>query len=243
MKLYDTSNSYDSIYHLTLGLLGIPSTDTTTLPTSEFVRSANVWLRNAGEKIWQNQNYWEFDDTNHTDMAVATTDLVADQQDYALDTTVFDILDVEVKNENGDWKKIEPITNENRDYARQEFMKTAGMPSYYQLAGNMLSLYPKPAAGYVTTTSGLTIYVARDINGFDLTSTSMALEPGIPRQFHDYIGIGVAHDQTLRLGLSEKWQQVSMLLRGKEKEIKDHYSRRQKDIKTRIRPRNQGPQL
>ncbi len=237
MKLYDTSNTYESLYHFTLGVLGIPQTDTTTLPVADFVRSANIWIRNAGEKIWQNQNYWEYDDNNHTDMAEATADLVADQQDYTLDTTVFDVLNVEVKNANGDWQKLIPITSEDKDYARQEFMETAGMPVYYKLRGNVLSLYPKPGSGYVTESSGLTLYVSRDINEFDITSSSIEREIGIPRQFHDYVGYGVAHDQCLRFNLNDKWQQTSVLLRQKEKDIKDHYSRRQKDIKTRIKPR------
>lgn len=237
MKLYDTTNTYNSIYHFTLSLLGIPSTDTTTLPMADFVRSANVWLRNAKEKIWQNQNFWEYDDSNHDDMNIAMTDLVVDQQDYVLPIDTDDVTGVEVKNENGDWKKLIPLTYEDKNYAKQEFMKTAGMPSYYELSGNVISLYPKPGSGYVTTTKGLTLYVSRDINGFDLTSTSIEREPGIPRQFHDYVGFGVAHDQAIKMGLNDKWQQISILLKNKEKEIKDHYSRRQKDIKTKIRPR------
>jgi hypothetical protein len=236
MKILDTSNTYNSLYHYTTRLLGLPSDDTTTISTSEYVNSLNVWLRNTAERIWRNQNYWKYDDNNHDDMAEATTDLVADQQDYALDTTIYDITSVTVKDANGDYKKLEPLTYQDKGYAEQEFLETAGMPVYYKLRGNVISLFPKPSAGDVTTTDGLVLQVSRDIDGITITSTSMAQEPGIPRQFHDLLGIGIAQDQSIRLGLNDKWQQLTLMLNNKNKDLETHYSLRNKDNKTKIRP-------
>lgn len=238
MKIFDSSSAgiYNSLYHYTTRLLGLPSTDTTTLPTSEYVNSLNVWLRNTAERIWRNQNYWKFDDNNNEDMAEATTDLVADQQDYALDTTIYDITSVAVMDANGDYKRLEPLTYQDNGYPEQEFLETAGMPSYYKLRGNVISLFPKPGTGYVTLTDGLVLQVSRDISQITITSTSMAQEPGIPRQFHDLLGIGIAHDKALSFGLNDKWQQLVVLLNNKNKELETHYSLRQRDIKTKIRP-------
>jgi hypothetical protein len=236
MKIYDTTNQYNSLYHYTTRLLGLPSTDTTSLPTSEYVGSLNVWLRNTGERIWRAQNFWTFDDNNQTDMAQATTDLVANQQDYTLEVTVFDVISVTVKNSNGDWVKLKPITYQANGYAEQEFLEDAGMPAYYKLRGNVLSLFPKPSAGDVTLDEGLTLEVSRDIYPITTEATSLAQEVGIPRQFHDLIGMGIAQDQAIKMGLNDKWQQLTILLNNKNKELEKHYTLRQSDVKKSIRP-------
>jgi hypothetical protein len=239
MKIFDSSSAgqYNSIYHYTLGVLGIPSTDTTTLGTTEYVRLFNVWLRNTSERIWRVQNTWKFVDNNQTSMNQATTDLVANQQDYALETTTYDIEAVTALDSNGDSQRLEPITYQDKGYAEQEFLETAGMPKYYKLRGNVISLFPKPSAGDVTTTSGLTLFLHGDITPAITTSaTTLAMEPGIPRQFHDLLGLGIAADKALSLGMNDKWQQLTVLLNNKNKELETHYSLRQSDVKQNIRP-------
>lgn len=239
MEIFDSSSAgnYDSLYHYTTRLLGIPSTDTTTMSVAEFTNYLNVWLRNTGEAIWKAQNYWRFDDNNQTDFAEATTDLVDGQQDYSLETTVYDVFSVTVKDADGNYHRLKPLTYEQGGEAEQEFYETAGLPLYYKLKGNSVLLFPKPDEDEVTLTDGLVLEVRRDIVPIVFNSaTSLAQEPGIPRQFHDLLGIGIASDKALSLGLNDKWQQLSLMLNNKNKELREHYSLRQKDLKARIRP-------
>ena len=86
MKINAKLNPQDSLYHDAKTLLGIITTasETTTLPLAEFFRSANNWSRQTQIWIMQVQNVWKFDDSNQTDLEQATTDLVANQQDYSL---------------------------------------------------------------------------------------------------------------------------------------------------------------
>jgi len=239
MKIYDSSSAgqYNSLYHYTLGVLGIPSTDTTTLPTTEYVRLLNVWLRNTSERIWRVQSQWKFVDNNQSSMNQITTDLQDGVQDYALETTTYDVEAATVLNANGDSQRLTPITYQDQGQAEQEFLETAGMPVYYKLRGNVISLFPKPSAGDVTTTSGLTLFVHGDITpAITSSATTLAREPGIPRQFHDLLGIGIAADKALSLGLNDKWQQLTLLLNNKNKELETHYTLRQSDVKKSIRP-------
>lgn len=239
MIIFDSSSggNYNSLYHYSTRLLGIPNDDTTTVSKSDFVSCLNVWLRNVSEEIWKAQNYWKFDDNNKTDMAEATTDLVDNQQDYELEVTIYDVESVAIKDINGNYQKLTPVTLEDSNIAEQEFEKTAGVPRYYKLRGNVISLFPKPDKDKVTLTDGLVLQIRRDIVPIIYDSpTSMSQEPGIPRQFHDLLGIGVALDQSLRLGLIDKWQQLNLLLNSKNKSLREHYSLRMKNVKTNLRP-------
>ena len=240
MKIFDSSSNgnYNSIYHYSTRLLGIPITDTTTMPVSEFANYFNVWLRNTAEEIKKSQNYWRFDDNNQTDMSEATTDLEDGVQDYTLEVTVYDVYNVSVLDADGNQQTVKPLTYEQGDSPEGEFYETNGLPLYYKLRGNVISLFPAPASDKVTLTDGLILQVSRDIVPVVYNSaTSMAKEPGIPRQFHDLIGIGVASEKALNLGLTDKWQQLNLLLNNKNKNLREHYSLRLKDVKTNIRPR------
>jgi len=108
MKIISSATG-ESIYHYTLGLLGLPQNDTTTLTKTDFVRSANVWYRDINEWIWKSQNYWQYDDTNSATKPVGVTDLVDDQQDYTLPTDVFDIRRIEILDNNGNAVLLTPI--------------------------------------------------------------------------------------------------------------------------------------
>src|SRR3990167_10070724 len=69
----------------------------TTATLQMFTRYINGWYRKTVSWIWQATGDWEWDDTNLTDLPIATTTLVASQQDYALPSTAQKILRVEVK--------------------------------------------------------------------------------------------------------------------------------------------------
>src|SRR3990167_4603896 len=97
-----------------------------------------ILLNNAYERvaslILKADGRWEWEDSNQTDLPIGTTALVANQTDYSLATTHLRITGVEVKDENGTWRKLEPI--DKRDisdlgYSVTQEQTVTGVPAQY----------------------------------------------------------------------------------------------------------------
>lgn len=232
------SEKHNSLYHYTLYLLGLDSSDTTSLPVVDFIRSANSWLRRLVFLIWKSSAQWEWDDSNQTDLPIATTDLVADQQDYSLPSTAIDVQRVEVLDDDGNYQPLVQFDKSQvSDIALTEYYETAGLPIFYDIIGSSLFLYPKPSSTDVTTTDGLKLYLARDIDAFTTTDTSQ--EPGIQPWFHPYISYGGAKDYAISKNLdANKVSLIDTEIVRYEVAIKEHAVKRNKDFKTRIRPKS-----
>jgi len=194
MKINDET-SYQGICQDARFLLGMAVTDTVSYTTKDLIRNANGWYRQFNSWIWQNSGTWEFDDTNLTDLPIATTDLVASQADYSLPSTAQKITRCEVMNANGDYVKLRPIDQSQVSDAMTEMEETDGMPEYYDVVGNSLFLYPSPAAASVTTSNGLKLWFSRDIHEFATTDTNT--EPGFNDNFHRGLSIGAALDYAI----------------------------------------------
>jgi len=234
MKINFSSSKEDSLYHYTLFLLGISETDTTTFPVAPFIRSANTWTRKTIFEIWKNSAGWEFDDSNHTDLPIATTTLVNGQQDYSLPTEALDILRVEVLDSSGDYQLMKLIDKSEVGESLSEYYETAGMPFQYDLLGNSIFLYPKPSTSQVTAAKGLKLYLSRDIDEFTITDTSQ--QPGFVNSFHEIIAFGSAYDFAIANGIQNK---ITILRREIDRinlGIEDYYSQRPKGSKKRIMP-------
>lgn len=176
MQFNDTTNKRGLIQdcETLLGMTdGDISGDTTLLET--FTRMINSWYRRVNSWIWEVTGTWEYDDSNYTDLPIATTTIVNNQQDYEIPSTAQKIDRVEVLDIGGNYQLITPIDKSQiKTSAMSEFQETAGMPRYYDLVGRSLLLYPKPDTTKVTDTKGLKIYFSRDIEEFGLLRTGTA---------------------------------------------------------------------
>ena len=142
-------------------------TDRTSYSYIDKARNMNTWYRKVVSWIREAPSDWQYDDSNLTTLPVYTADLVVNQQDYELDSVAQAIERVEVLDADGNYQKLIPMDEPDiRNEAMSEFNETPGMPIYYDLKGRSVILYPKPGAGYVTTTAGLKIYVKRDVDSF-----------------------------------------------------------------------------
>jgi hypothetical protein len=246
MEFFNSTDKEKSLYHDTLFLLGIKSTDTTAFAVDgDFTRSANVWTRRVVTWIWNSSSTWEFDDSNHTDLPIATTALVDAQQDYALPATAFRLEKVEVLDSGGDYNPVKQIDkSELKHIALSEYQETDGMPVQYDLIGNSLFLYPAPATADVTLAAGLKLYFSRDINEFTPADTTQ--EPGFPGMFHRLVSIGAALDFAVRNEMTEK---IAVLKTGPgmfqelKIDLETHYGSRNRDMTTRIKPKNYQRQM
>lgn len=205
-----------------------------------FTRLINERKKRVNSLIWQSSAIWEYDDSNQTDLPIATTTVVNNQQDYELPDDLQKIIRVEIKDSDGNWTLLQEIDQSQVKEALGEFYETAGLPLYYDLLGNSLFLYPKPSTTYVTATAGLKVYFSREVVEFNSTATSA--EPGFVDNFHRMLPIGASMDYALGY-LSNDVARINNLRAewsAYEKEIQSFYGSRNIAKKLKISPSGEG---
>lgn len=160
--------------------------NTTNYPIKELTANTNNALDIAMGHYLLVDTRWEFDDTNHTDLPIGTTDLVANQEDYsfAQDENGYDILRitrVSVMDANGDFQLLKSIDQSEVGVAMSEYKKTAGQPAEVDILANSFFLKPKPS---YSQTAGIKVHFIRQLDYF--VSTDTTKEAGIPSPYHMY---------------------------------------------------------
>lgn len=244
MKFNDTSGK-SGILQDCETLLGFEDGDITGNSTrlKEFTRLVNVWYQRAANWIWEAENAWEFDDSNKTDLPIATTTLVttagSEQQDYEMPSSALTVNRVEVMDKDGDYKLLRPFDQtEQRDRAMSEFLETPGFPRFYDLLGRSIFLYPKPLAADVTESEGLKLWFDRDVTKFESTDTTT--EPGFAANFHRILSLGACRDYSLGKEMYSRLNAIKPQLEELKKSIQKYYNRRDQSSHTRIIPKKQS---
>lgn len=238
MKINSKLSPHDSLYHDAKTMLGIITTasETVTLPLAEFFRSANAYVKQAQTWIMQVQSTWKYDDSNQTDLPQATTDLVANQQDYSLKSVFKKIDKVEVLDGNGYYQPVFPITMEQikeQGYSVSEFYKNAGLPVFYLLEGRSIFLFPKPSATDTTLTAGLKLYFNRDTVDFSITDTST--QPGFDVNYHRIVSVGASLDFATSRQMINSVNILTPKLNSLKNDLQEFYSSRQTENKPAFR--------
>jgi len=165
---------------------------------------------------------WQYEDGNQTDLPNATTTITADQVSYSLPNGSLTVRGVEVKNEDGNWSVVHPITEEQirERQAVGEFYNTSNHPLYYQLVGQTIRLYP--ASDY---TQAASLKVSFDRGSVAFASSDTTATPGFASEYHDIIPIGASLEY-LKIkqpggGTIAQLQRDYLLL---ENNIKQYYS-------------------
>lgn len=216
-----------------LGSTGI-SGDTPKL--KEFTRYTNRAGRKIRHWIFLAQGLWNYDDSNETDLPIATTNLVSGTSGYALPDEALTIQRIEIKDSNDDWYQLTQIIPQEIGDGIDDFMEDDGTPLYYRTIGNTINLFPAPD---FNKTGGLKVYFDRASVDFVYTDTTKT--PGFASIYHDLIAIGAsvewlkAHrpDTSTIVLLQNDWTLG-------EKEIKDFYSLRNKDLTPVLRRKHQS---
>lgn len=209
-------------------------TDSTSYPLVDKARNANRhyykfvvdWLKAGGR--------WQFDDSNLTTPPTITVDLVAGQQDYELPTNVLKLEAVEILDNAANSYRISEIDISDLQLTITDFEETDSRPLYYDIKGSKISLFPAPAAGSVTLTGGLKIYVSREIDAFTAADTTQ--EPGIPEPFHRGISLGAAYDWLCVNGTHDRADRVLQQYEQLRKEFREFLSSRNQDKRTAFKP-------
>ena len=220
-------------------LLGMSANDIAgdSVLIKRFTGDINAWYRRVNIWIWENSGAWQYDDSNQTDLPIATTSLVANQQDYEMDSEAQAVEGVSVMNKNGDYERLKQIDKSEVSDDMAEFYAEAGMPIYYDLVGRSIFLYPKPAAADVTTTEGLKLFFARDISEFKYDDTTAS--PGFMNAFHKILSLGASMDYSRSYDDTTKATQFAQEILNIKEDLTQTYGQRDKDFKSQIKPRKE----
>lgn len=191
--------------------------------------SLNRALERAVALIRDSDGRWQWDDTNSTDLPFATTGINANQGDYTLDPTHYEIDRVEIKQLGGSFYKLQPFdVNDPVCQSYTNLTTNTGAPLYYDKVG--MSLILTPAPNY-TQASSLTVYYRRGPSYFTTADTTKS--PGINPLFHRVLSLWAAYDYAFINQLANKndlRQEIIII----EKQMQDFYAHRDKDDKPQL---------
>jgi hypothetical protein len=208
-------------------------TDANSYPLLQKVRNINNAYYDVQRMIWESVVSWQYDDTNNSDLPRLRTTLVHGTQSYELPSVAQRIHRVEVMDNSGNWVKLQPIdVIKDLDIASPEWLENNGLPIYYDLEGDMITLYPTPHSGYVSASSGLCLYVDRNVTLF--TSASTTASPGFAPQFHRLLSVAAALDFEGDPN-QKKW--LLTLKDNLERGLRKFYASRFGEMKPEIRPK------
>jgi len=200
--------------------------DDTTFPLTEKTAYANMGNRLILTLIFDAYGGWKYDDKNNTDFPVATTDLIAAQDNYGLPTDTTQLNGVYVKYSGDVWERLQPLTLEeiNQKEAEPEFERTDGVPRYYRALSNSIILYP---ASDTTVSDGLMIEYSRDISTFATTDTTKT--PGFDPIFHEALAVYMAYQYAQVNDLKNLSELKEQWLDWQQR-IRNHYTQKFKDL-------------
>lgn len=211
---------------------GIANTDTTSYPLVDFTRNANFALDRAVALVMKSDGKWQYDDTNNTDLPIATTSLVASQQDYGLAVTHLKVQRVRIKDQQGNWITLDPI--DRRDLTDSQLTAAAGDPKKYDKVGNSFFLHPKPS---YASSSGLEVQFQRGASYFITTDTTKT--PGFATHFHRLVSLYAALDYCEVNSLDKRAAKIRANIQVLEAELVTHYSSRDADAKVSLKIQNE----
>lgn len=204
-------------------------TNSTSLPDATMVLLANRALDRIVSLINQADSRWEFDDSNQTDLPIATTTLTTGQQDYSLATSHLSINRVEIKDQAGNWHLLRPIDrNDINGEALDEYRSSNGTPREYDKIGNSVFLYPTPD---YTQAASLKLYFTRGPVNFASDDTTAT--PGFNSLFHKLVPLWASYDYATAKGKKNANQIFAEIVRMEE-DLMGFYGMRSRDERGRL---------
>lgn len=215
---YNSNSDSQDIVSLIGDMTGID----TTVEIKQITRAANE----ANKKIWswifQSYGGWQYDDSNYSNLPIATTTITADQAKYILPSEALSVKAVEYKNVGGDWVKMIPVSlpEINQFYAENEWNNESSEPVYYATVSDMIKLYPKP-----DTTRADALRVQFDRGSVSFASTDIEQDPGFASEFHGAVAVGASYFIGINKTLPN-WELIRSEWLDAEQRIKDYYIKR-----------------
>ena len=206
-------------------------------PLADKTADENLALDYVFATIFDCGGTWQFDDSNHTDYPIITTNLVSGQRDYSFvadesGNLILDIYKVMIKTSDGVYVEITPkdMQSEIDTTGFTDGQNLTGTPTQYDKTANGIFLDKIPS---YNSTDGLKVYINRE--GSYFTTLDTTKKPGFAGLFHEYVALRPSYQYAVRNSLPNVGLiQTDMILM--EEKIKKHYGKRERDIKRRLTP-------
>lgn len=207
-------------------------TNTTNFPVPDRLIFVNTAYNRVASLIMRCDDRWQYDDTNYTDLPIATTALVSGQQDYSLATLHLTIDRVELLDTGSKWHLLDPIDQHEVDReALAQHFPTPGLPVQYDKLGNSIFLYPTPN---YSQAASLKLYFTRGPSEFSSADVIAGTKtPGFNSLFHDLIPLWVAFDYATTNAMPTANGFLAEIQR-KEQELVNFYGLRDRDERRRM---------
>jgi hypothetical protein len=197
---------------------------------AEFTSMVNRISSRVWHNIFMATGNWQYDDSNETNLPIATTNLVSGQQTYALPAEALTIQRLEIKDENGNWEVLRPLVKEKIKIAIDEYNDVDGDPIQYLLVNSQIVLYPAPN---YSQDASLKAYYDREAVAFTTSDTTKT--PGFASPYHEILPIGASIEWfKVKQPTSPTMQVLMADYQRLEQSIKEYYSKRFKDYKPRV---------
>lgn len=243
MQWSDPTNKQGIIQRAFFFAFGDSQDHTGDYPLADVTASGNQWMYQVGAAIWRASKLWEWDDKNQTTLSIATTNLVANQSDYEIATSILHVMSASVLDKSGNWQLLDQIdpmeiqkeTGVDFDY----YQSTSGMPSEYALYDNSVILKPAPDGLGQTLAGGLKLMVSRICTTFSVPasySTADTTIPGFDATYHDILCFGIAHDYLIGNGQEAKATAMMQKATGLIQAMAKSYGTRNEDKPDQVEP-------
>lgn len=213
----------------------LTKTNSTSYPNADLLDDLNIAYNDTTADLFLSDGRWQWDDTNQTDLPVATAALVSGQQDYTIPGAQLIIDRVEILPQGGNYfYRVLP-----RDVSDPMWGSTLlgidnisqGAPIYYDISGTSILLYPIPG---FSQAASIKVYFRRaqvDFTAGDLSTGTIA--PGFASLFHDILAYKVAYDYAI-INIPQLatgyWNTVQL----KTAKLKAFYALRERDDSPRM---------
>lgn len=213
-------------------------------PLADKTQDINLALGDAIAIAFDAGGTWQYDDSNHTDYPIITTNLVSAQRDYSFTTDeqgnlILDIYKVMIKiSSTGQYQEVFPIDvqSDPDTEAFYDGQNITGIPYRYDKTANGIFLDPIPN---YNSTDGLKIYINRE--GSFFTTSDTTKKPGIDALCHEYLALKPSYKYARNNGLPIVGRLEKDVL-AMEKKIMERYARRERDTADVLRSSDHGQQ-
>jgi len=204
-------------------------------PIADKTADINEAIDFVYDTIFKSSGKWQFDDTNHTDYQIITTNLIQGQRDYTFLTDeqgnlILDIYKVMVKNEQGIYQEIYPVDQQSDEYMQGFWsgQNHESVPTRYDKTANGIFLDAIPS---YNSTDGLKVFINREGSYFQTTDTTK--KPGFAGLFHEYPVLRCSYKYAQANSLKNE-NSLFRDVQEMESKIKKYYRDRSKDEVTII---------
>lgn len=194
-----------------------------------------IAINNAYDKlhsiILDSQDEWDFDDSNNTELPIATTDLLASTGMYAIPDTLYRLNKVEINYGSGFVKALPLDLNETSLSEDEILARASSATPYYRIFGQTIQFYPTPTA---EVSDGIKLYYDRAITHFTSDEyTAGTVKPGLDQLWHDYIALQASLDGAIKFNLVNK-ADLANTITDIEQRIRRYYGKKTTDRKLKL---------